>query len=64
MALVAVGYLHNTDMKKFLKSLLWNGWSDFEIISQECSLGNPFQKNLANVLSAENQRERVVGTCM
>ena len=30
------------DMKKFLKNLLLrNRWSDFEIISQECSLGDP-----------------------
>ena len=32
--------------KQFFKNLLlWNHWSDFEIISQECSLGDPF-KNL------------------
>ena len=35
MALDNEGILHNTDMKKFLKNLLRNGWSDFEIISQE-----------------------------
>ena len=36
------------DMKKFLKNLLlWNRWSDFEIISQECSLGDPFRKLFA-----------------
>ena len=35
------GYI---DMKKFLKNLLRNCRSDFEIISQECSLGHPFQK--------------------
>ena len=36
MALVNGGYLHYTDMKKFLKDLvLRNRWSDFEIISQE-----------------------------
>ena len=30
------GFLHYTDMKKFLKNLvLRNQWSDFEIISQE-----------------------------
>ena len=29
--------------KKFIKNLLRNCWSDFEIISQECSLGDPFQ---------------------
>ena len=33
--------------KQFFKNLLlWNRWSDFEIISQECSLGDPFQKLL------------------
>ena len=36
MALVNGGFLHYTDMKKFLKNrVLINGWSDFEIISQE-----------------------------
>ena len=36
MALVNRGFLHYTDMKKFLKNLvLRNSWSDFEIISQE-----------------------------
>ena len=45
MALVNGGFLHYMDMKKFLKNLLLrNRWSDFEIISQECSWGNPFQK--------------------
>ena len=44
MALVNGGCLHYMDMKKFLKNLLWNRWSDFEIISQECSLGDPFKK--------------------
>ena len=49
MALVNGGFLPNRDMKKFLKNLLLqNCWSDFEIISQECSLGNPFQKVFAN----------------
>ena len=43
-ALVNGGFLHYTDMKKFFKHLLlWNHWSDFEIISQECSLCDPFQ---------------------
>ena len=32
------------DMKTFFKNLLWNPWFDFEIISQECSLGDPIQK--------------------
>ena len=36
MALMNGGFLHSTDMKKFLKNLvLRNCWSDFEIISQE-----------------------------
>ena len=36
MALVNGGFLHYTDMKKFLKNLvLRNRWSYFEIISQE-----------------------------
>ena len=36
MALVNGGFLHYTDMKKFLKNLvLRNRRSDFEIISQE-----------------------------
>ena len=45
MTLVNWGYLHYTDMKKFLKVLLlWKGWSDFEIIIQKCTFGDPFQK--------------------
>ena len=52
MALVNRGFLHHMDMKKFLKDfLLRNRWSDFEIILQECSLGDPFQKLLAKFLS-------------
>ena len=36
MALVNGGFLHYTDMQKFLKNLLLgNLWSDFEIILQE-----------------------------
>ena len=36
MVLVNGGFLHYTDMEKFLKNLvLRNHWSDFEIISQE-----------------------------
>ena len=35
MALVIGGFLHYIDMKKFLKNLLRNCWSDFEIIAQE-----------------------------
>ena len=52
MALVNGGFLHYMDMKKFLKNLfLWNRWSDFEMISQECSLGDPFQKLFAKFWS-------------
>ena len=51
MALVNGGFLQYRDMKKFLKNLLRKGWSDFEIISQECSLGDPFQKVLAKFRS-------------
>ena len=48
MALVNGGFSHYMDMKKFLKNLLLrNCRSDFEIISQECSLGDPFQKVFA-----------------
>ena len=49
MALVNGGFLHYMDMKKFLKNFFFqNRWSDFEIISQECSLGDPFQNCLQN----------------
>ena len=52
MALVNGGFLHYRDMKKFLKNLLlWNCWSDFEIISQKCSLGDLFQKLFAKFWS-------------
>ena len=45
MALVNGGFLHYMDMKKSLKNLLLrNRWSDFEIISQECSFGDPLKK--------------------
>ena len=46
MALVNGGFLHYMEMKKkFLKNLLLrNRWSDFEITSQECSLGDSFEK--------------------
>ena len=48
MAVVNGGFLHYMDMKKFLKDLLLrNRLSDFEIISQECTMGDPFQKFLA-----------------
>jgi hypothetical protein len=48
MALVNGGFLHYMDMKKFLKNFfLQNCLSDFEKNSQECSLGDPFQKLFA-----------------
>ena len=44
--------VHYMDMKKFLKNLLLrNCLSDFEIISQECSLGDPFQNLFAKFLT-------------
>ena len=52
MALVNGGFLHYMDMKKFLKNLLLrNLWLDFEMISQECSFGDSFQKLFAKFLS-------------
>ena len=45
--------MHYMDMKKFLKNLLWKYWSDFEIISQSYSLGNPFQKLFAKFQSVK-----------
>ena len=52
MALVNGGSLHYLDMKKFLKNFfLQKRLSDFEIISQECSLGDPFQKVFAKFWS-------------
>ena len=45
------GFLHYTDMKKVINNLLRNRWSDSEIISQECSLGDLFQILFAKVLS-------------
>ena len=52
MALVNGGFLHYMDMKKFLKNFfLQNRPSDFEIISQECSLGDPFHKLIAKLRS-------------
>ena len=38
------GRVHCMDLEKFFKILLlWNGLSDFEIISQDCSLGDLFK---------------------
>ena len=40
--------------KQFFKNLLlWNPWSDFEIISQECSLGDPVKKLFAKFWSIQ-----------
>ena len=47
MALVNGGFLHCTDMMKFLKKI----FSDIETISKECSLGDPFQKLVAKFWS-------------
>ena len=52
MAVVNGGFLHYMDMKIFLKNLLLrNRWSHFEVISQECSLGDPFKKLFAKFWS-------------
>ena len=52
MALVNGGFLHYMDMKKFLKNFfLQNRLLDFETISQECSLGDPFQKLFSKFLA-------------
>ena len=34
-------------LRFFKNLLLWNRWADFEIVSQECSMGDPFQKLFA-----------------
>ena len=47
-ALVNVGFFHYTDMNKFLKNLLWNQRSYFEII--EMLLGWPFSKSVGEIL--------------
>ena len=51
MVLVNGSFLHYTDMKKFIKNLLRNCWSDFEIVYEECFLGGPFQILFAKFLS-------------
>ena len=62
MALVNGGFFHYMDMKKFLKNLLLRDrWSDFEIISQECSLGDLFQKLFAKFWSAKNHGSDELG---
>ena len=44
MALVNGGFLHYNDIEEILKKTLFlkNCLSDFEIISEKCSLGDPF----------------------
>ena len=54
MALVNGGFLCYTDTKKFLENLSRNRWSDFEIISQECFFGDPYQKLFKNFDSSIN----------
>ena len=54
MALVNGGFL-----KKFLKNLLLrNCWSEFGIISKDCSLCDPFQKLFAKFLSVHKHGRR------
>ena len=54
-----VDFLHYTDMEKFLKTLLlWNPWSDLEIISQECSFGDAFQKFFLKFWSVDKHSRR------
>ena len=43
-------------LKQFFKNLLWNLWSDCEIVLQECSLGDPFQKTCAKFWSVNKHR--------
>ena len=42
----------------FENLLLWNRWYEFEIISQDCSLCDPFQKLFAKFWSVENHNHR------
>ena len=50
MATVGGGgdFEHYMDMRNFLKILLRNRLSEFGIILQDCSLGDPFQNCLQN----------------
>ena len=64
MALVNGGFLHFTDMKKFLKNLLLRkGWSNFKIVSQEWSLGDLFQKLFAKFQSVNKHGSGKWGLC-
>ena len=47
-------FLHYTDMKKCFKNLLWNPWSDFEIILQDCSMGDLFKNCSRNFDPSKN----------
>ena len=50
------------NMKNFLKNvLLWNPWSYFEIISQECSLGQPFKNLFAKFWSVHKHGSGELG---
>ena len=42
--------------KSIKQPLLLNHWTDFEIISQECSLGYPLPKLLKPICSVEQNR--------
>ena len=45
--------------KQFFENLLlWKRWYEFEIISQDCSLCDPFQKLFAKFWSVENYNRR------
>ena len=45
----SLNFAFSERVKQFFKNpLLWNRWSDFEIISQVCSLGDPFGNCLQN----------------
>ena len=47
-------FLHYMDMKKFLKNLLLqNCWSEFGMISEDCSLCDPFQNLFAKFWTVE-----------
>ena len=50
MALVNGGFLHYTDMKKLLKNLLLNRWSDFDDNFTEMSLERPFSEIVMEIL--------------
>ena len=63
MGLVNGGFSHYMDMKKFLKNFfLQNRWSDFEIISKECSLGD-FFKNCSQNFDLSINMALVNGGC-